>query len=148
VSFGWTTEVGSQHLHNEDMATIAPDLFTLVPCSGEYRGSEATRVSLFGVFDGHGGHRCSSVCSLFVSPAHARPLPHKLVCPQCCQRVCVCVCVCAFVRHADVQRSRAGSGQRSICTATSPSSSGPATSTPRAAPFSTKGILASGCNVK
>eukprot|EP00056_Hartaetosiga_gracilis_P010071 m.147935 g.147935 ORF g.147935 m.147935 type:complete len:370 (+) comp13246_c2_seq2:168-1277(+) len=62
VSFnvGMVTTIGD-HPKNEDRATIIEDLFEECPptCGKEYNGTDNTKVSMFCVYDGHGGHDAS-----------------------------------------------------------------------------------------
>ena len=60
ISCGYVTETGLHH-GNEDTFNIEPNLLSLRNGPGAYRGTAIRDVSLFSVYDGHGGLRCAKV---------------------------------------------------------------------------------------
>eukprot|EP00052_Salpingoeca_macrocollata_P009280 m.73329 g.73329 ORF g.73329 m.73329 type:complete len:350 (-) comp17022_c1_seq2:56-1105(-) len=56
---GFATDLGFHHESNEDTSNIIEDLFAAHPGEGEYQGTQSRKVSMFGVYDGHGGPGCS-----------------------------------------------------------------------------------------
>eukprot|EP00051_Salpingoeca_urceolata_P006381 m.84394 g.84394 ORF g.84394 m.84394 type:complete len:344 (+) comp14802_c0_seq1:278-1309(+) len=63
MDIGYATDLGFHHEKNEDKSNVLPDLLAIVDDSAdglEYRGTPTRNISLFSVFDGHGGDRCST----------------------------------------------------------------------------------------
>ena len=57
---GSATQVGTRHAGNEDRATVIDDLFESLPADATpYVGPANDKISIFGVFDGHGGDLAS-----------------------------------------------------------------------------------------
>ncbi|EGD76961.1 hypothetical protein PTSG_12569 [Salpingoeca rosetta] len=61
MEVAWTTDLGFHHEANEDKATIIEDLFKEFPPKHEheYNGTPQQKLSVFAVFDGHGGYEAS-----------------------------------------------------------------------------------------
>jgi hypothetical protein len=60
MAIGFATDLGFHHESNEDTCNVMEDLFAEKNPSGEYVGTETRKISLFSVFDGHGGPACSA----------------------------------------------------------------------------------------
>eukprot|EP00911_Craspedida_sp_UC1_P002216 UC1_evm2s1690 len=64
LDIGTDTDLGFHHPLNEDQANVIEDLFEAAGLPdgdcGEYQGTRNRKISLFSVYDGHGGHTCST----------------------------------------------------------------------------------------